>query len=84
MGRVQTRPLVRSIAGGVFATGLLAAGVGSAQAGSAASTVAVSCRVSALAAAMGSFSGRDTLSLAQDCVHHLSQPLPAVSQEGVA
>jgi hypothetical protein len=37
--------------------------------------------VSALAAAMSSFSPGDTLSLAPDCVYHLSQALPVVSQD---
>jgi hypothetical protein len=81
MTRAWTGSLARSIAGGVFAAGLLAGGVGSAQAEPAASTVAVPCRISALAAAMSSFSAGDTLSLAPDCVYHLTQALPVVNQD---
>jgi predicted outer membrane repeat protein len=78
MERARPGALMRVTASGVTACILLGAGAGSARAALATS---VPCKASALAAALGSATAGETLSLAAGCVYHLTQAPPGVSRD---
>lgn len=73
MERARTGALTRMTTSGVTACILLGAGAGSARAALTAPATSVPCKVSALAAAIGSATAGETLTLATECVYHLTQ-----------